>query len=422
MMKIRYMKRFTDPVIAFSFAVLLLMISGCERITQDVDTQTFLKEHILWLSDEERAGRLAGTQFEADASNYIEDLFLQFGLIPFGDEGTYLQHFRLSGPMPQALGVENYLSRNVAGYVEGTENANQYVIVGAHFDGQGDGGLISMDHDADPEIHNSADDNASGTAGLLWLAKEFASNPPEKSVIFVAFSGEELGLLGSRYFAENMQVEKDSVLAMINLDMIGRLDGRDLSIFGTGTSPQWDSILQNIEQDSLSIIPTESGTGASDHASFHDIQIPVLHYFSGTHSEYHRAGDTAELIDYSGMESILEHVEQVIQEVATRDADEIEFSETASQGISSMPGNGVSLGVVPDYSYSGEGFRISSVRSGGVADRSGLQDGDIITEMEGIPINDIYNYMESLGEFEAGRSIVIKVRRSGEGIELNVTF
>jgi hypothetical protein len=422
MIEIRHMKLFSNTAFTILLSLLFLPISSCKSDTGEFDTQAFLDQHITWLADDERAGRLAGSLHEADAANYIENLFLQYGLIPAGDDDTYLQHFTLTGPMPQAMQMENYLSRNVAGMVRGTLNPDRYIIVGAHYDGQGRGGIISMDHGMEPEIHNSADDNASGTAGLLWLAKKYAENPPEKSVIFIAFSGEEMGLLGSRYYAGNLQMERDSVVAMINLDMIGRLEGRELTIFGTGTSPSWDNILDEVGQDSLSVRRSRSGTGASDHTSFYEIEIPVLHYFSGTHEQYHRAGDTADLIDLQGMEWILDHISHVIDQLAVIDASEMEFSRTQDRQQGTMPMNGISLGVVPDYSYSGDGFKVSSVRSGGVGEQSGMKDGDIIMRMGEIQISDIYGYMEALGEFESGESIIIQVRRSDELVELNVNF
>lgn len=407
-------------------AIVVFVFTGilaCNRADRVQTADLFLKEHIEWLSSNERAGRLAGTENEAASANYIENLYLQIGLEPAGDDDTYLQQFTLTGPMAQAMEVENFLSRNVLGVVRGTEFPDQYIIVGAHYDGQGNGGIISMNHAGDPALHNSADDNASGTAGLIWLAKQLAEQPATRSVLFAAFSGEELGLLGSRYMAGDLQISRDSILAMINLDMIGRLDGSGVTIFGTGTSPVWNNIMdESAADDSLTIVTASSGTGASDHTSFYDIGIPVLHYFSGTHEQYHRETDTSNLIDYQGMVMILNHAEEVIRNLAGFNASDVEFTETAGGRSTQMPSDGVTLGVVPDYSWTGNGFRIESVRSGSPAEDAGILSGDVIVRMGEQDVGDIYVYMEALGNFSRGQTITVRINRDGRTVNLDVTF
>jgi hypothetical protein len=405
-----------------SLLVFCLILISCSAVENEVSASEFLRGHITWLADDAREGRLAGSAQEAAAANYIEDLFLSFGLEPAGDDNTYLQHFRLTGPMPQAMKIENYLSRNVVGMVRGTTYPGRYIIVGAHFDGQGYGGIISMNHGGEPAIHNSADDNASGTAGLLWLARQFAGTPAPVSVIFVAFSGEELGLLGSRYFAAEMEMPRDSLLAMINLDMIGRLEGRDLTIFGTGTSDAWGEILDSVTHDSLSVRSAPSGSGASDHTSFYEKGIPVLHYYSGTHDDYHRETDTADKIDYAGLKWITEHAEAVLRTVAEKEPADMTFTATDSGRSMVMPTDGVSLGVIPDYAFSGDGFRIERVREGSVAEQAGMRDGDVITAMLDEPVADIYAYMELLGKISSGDSVSVTIRRDDEEFELTANF
>ncbi|MDX1591067.1 MAG: M28 family peptidase [Balneolaceae bacterium] len=380
-------------------------------------------EHVEWLSDEERAGRLAGSLTEASSANYLENQFLQYGLEPAGDDDTYVQQYVLSGPMAEAMDADNFQSRNILGVVRGEQFPDQYIIIGAHYDGQGSGGIISMNHDGEPAIHYSADDNASGTAGLLWLAKEFANEPASRSILFAAFSGEELGLLGSRHMAANLDVPKDSLLAMINLDMIGRLEGSGVTIFGTGSSPEWESIMREASvPDSLTIVTASTGTGASDHTSFYDIGVPVLHYFSGIHDQYHRETDIAELIDYSGMVMILEHVENVVRVLSDYTADEIAFTETNDEPPVGMSSDSVTLGVFPDYTWSGNGFRIDGVSSGGAAEAGGLEPGDIIVQMDNVEIEDIYDYMEALAEFSKGETVDVRVNRDNEILTLQVTF
>lgn len=414
------MKQMKTAFPALLVGLLFLMSCGQSEVEEAGDD--FLREHITWLADEERGGRLAGTIYEADAANYISDHFLQYGLQPAGDQGTYIQQFKLEGPMVQAMEIESQISRNVVGMIEGEEFPDRYIIIGAHYDGQGMGGAISMNMNGEPALHYSADDNASGTAGLFYLARELAENRPQSSVLIIAFSGEELGLIGSNHFVDEMEISPDSVLAMINLDMIGRLENYKLDIFGTGTSSQWEEILASVEADSLEITTTPGGMGSSDHASFYRADIPVLHYYTGTHAQYHRETDTADLINFSGMERVLEHVESVVRTLDSMAPAEIDFLESTDPRSGVRMRSGPSLGVMPDYTYSGNGFRIEQVRPDGTADAAGLQDGDVIIEMDGKRVGDIYDYMGILNTLESGDAISITILRNDEEMELEATF
>ncbi|MEX0905987.1 MAG: M28 family peptidase [Balneolaceae bacterium] len=404
------------------FLIPVFFTTGCQKDDVSQSQPDFLRENIEWLAAGEREGRLAGTIHEADAANYIADRFLQFGVIPAGDDETYFQEFLLSGPVVQAMSMENHISRNVVGMVRGSQNPEQFIILGAHYDSQGMGGVISMNGSIEPSIHNGADDNASGTTGVLYLAKQLAENPAEKSILLIAFSGEEMGLIGSRYFAENMEMSRDSILAMINLDMIGRLVEQELTIFGTGTANIWSEILESVESDSLAISTVPSGTGSSDHAAFYEIGIPSLHYFTGIHEDYHRDTDIPEKINYDGMAAVLSHAEQTVREISRYTPGGIEFTETTDPRESVMQRDGVTLGVLPDYSYSGEGFRIEGIREGQPADNAGIEEGDIIIRMGENEVEDIYDYMELLGEYRAGDSERLVIRRGEEEIELDVIF
>ncbi|MCC5942405.1 MAG: M28 family peptidase [Balneolaceae bacterium] len=417
------MNRFEQIVSHCSVVLLVVFVfQNCTTTPEKKEALPFLQEHIEWLAADEREGRLAGSLQEAATANYIADYFQQTGLLHFVDSETYLQQFVLNGPMVQAMGMENHISRNVVGAVEGSEYPERFIIIGAHYDGQGSGGIISMDLNNEPEIHNSADDNASGTAGLMWLADRFADNPARSTIIFAAFSGEEMGLLGSEYFVGRMDMPRDSVLAMINLDMIGRLDDGQLSIFGTGTASIWDDLLDEITADSLEITRVPDGMSSSDHASFSRAGIPVLHYFTNTHDDYHRASDTADKINYRGMEWVLDHTEQIIRKLDQLSPDEIEFRTSGNQGNNPSILEGVTLGVVPDYNYSGTGFRIDRVRAGSLAEEAGFRDGDIITQINNENITDIFNYMEMLNTFSEGESANIRVMRNRDEVELSVQF
>ena len=399
----------------------LCYVIACEQVGDEGSSNGFFREHIEWFSSVEREGRFAGTIHEAEAANYIADLFMAYGLEPGGDEFTYQQQFTLSGPMAQAMNSENVISRNVIGDLIGTEHPNRVIIIGAHYDGQGMGGMISMDHGGELTIHPSADDNASGTAGLLYLARHFSQNPTEHTLRFIAFSGEEMGLLGSRYYAETMVTREDSAMAMINLDMIGRLDG-NLSIFGTGTSDIWEDVLNSVQIESIEVNQVSSGSGSSDHASFYEQGIPVLHYFSGTHSDYHSPTDTADKINYQGMELILDHVKSVVIELDQRNLTEIDFQESTAGQPQMMNRDGATLGVMPDYSFSGDGFRIDGVREGQPGSLGGMEAGDIIVQLGDFPVSDIYSYMEALSEYEKGDRIVVTILRDNREMNIEITF
>lgn len=412
-----------NPLLWIILIGFLFFQANCTSETvPDSSDEDLLNRHIDFLASEEMQGRQAGSMHEARAANYIADRFLLYGLIPAGNEDTYLQQFVLTGPLAESMESENVLSRNVTGTIPGSEYPDRVVIIGAHYDGQGFGGPISMDHDGEPAIHPSADDNASGTAGLLSLARYFSMNRPSVTVQFAAFSGEEMGMLGSSHFVEQLNGSTDNVIAMINLDMIGRLTDDDLTIFGTGTSNVWDEILDEIDSDLLNVNRIEDGAGSSDHAPFYNAGIPVLHYFTGTHDEYHRPADSADRMNLEGMVLVLDHVKRVVQEISEYELDQIEFTGNRTPQSGIMSGDSVIMGVLPDYSYSGLGFKIDGVRDGQPAERAGLRPGDVIIRLGEFEIIDIYSYMEALTEFESGQEVEVVVNRNGTELTLSLIF
>lgn len=385
-------------------------------------TEGDITGHISFLADDSLKGRQAGTPGEARAARYIADHFSDFGLQPAGDDGTFYQHFTVNlsnvkNP-PQSDNNnedadQDLLARNVIGIVEGTENSEEYIVIGAHYDHLGYGAFGSLYDRDTTSVHNGADDNASGTAGLLELAHYFSRQPPAKSIVFVAFSGEEMGLLGSRHFVENSPMSLNATIAMINMDMIGRMEDNQLLIFGTGSAENWESILEEANDQNLNLEFIPDGTGASDHTSFYNEEIPVLHYFTDTHADYHRPSDDTEYINSEGEQVVLQHLVNVIKQLNVVDSEEFAFTEAPETQNRDMTLNGVTLGVTPDYGFEGEGMRITGVRSGGAADRAGLQDGDTITALDGQSIGDIYDYMEILNNLQEGSQVSITVERDG---------
>lgn len=384
-----------------------------------------IEEHIAFLASEELKGREAGTADEAKAANYIADLFRNSGLEPAGDDQTFFQEFTinttiLNNPHSTDTSGEKRLSKNVVGLVRGTKESDEVIIIGAHYDHLGYGEFGSLYRGDTPRIHNGADDNASGTAGLIELAQYFGKYRPETDLLFVAFSGEEMGLLGSAHFVEEPPVNLDNTLAMINMDMIGRMEDRKLIIFGTGTTSDWEEILLVANTDSLKIQLVKDGTGASDHTSFYYKNIPVLHYFTDTHSDYHRPSDDVEYINNEGIAKITEHIVRVIEYLDGIDKEQMAFIEAPGKQRQSMRLEGPTLGVLPDYGYDGTGMKITGVNAEEPAANAGLKAGDIIIKLGGLELDDIYDYMAALNTLEKGETTTITILRNGEEITLEL--
>jgi aminopeptidase YwaD len=316
------------------------------------------------------------------------------------------------------------IARNVAGWIQGTEHPDRYIVIGAHYDHLGMGGSGSLDGSGKPKIHNGADDNASGTAGLLELAHYYMTHPPKTSLLFLGFSGEELGLLGSNYYVNHPTVSLDNVEAMINMDMIGRLN-ENLIIFGVGTSNGWNAVLDSADTDfshEFSIERVPDGSGASDHTSFYQKEIPVLHYFTDTHADYHRPSDDPQYINYEGEDQVLEHLRYVVDELSHIPDSAFYYTKAEETRRQDMKLSGPTLGVLPDYGFKGEGLRITGVSAGGPAEGGGLQGGDIIVGLNGQEVRDIYDYMGVLNTLSQGQTISVRVNREGDVLQLEVTL
>lgn len=311
------------------------------------------------------------------------------------------------------------LARNVLASVQGVSNPDEYLVIGAHFDHLGMGGSGSLASAEDPAIHNGADDNASGTAGLLELAHYFSQQPIDKSILFIAFSAEEMGLLGSKYFVNHPTVPLEQVRAMINMDMIGRLRDK-LLVFGTGSSGGWETAIDSATTDTLlqpELVP--DAAGSSDHTSFYHQQIPVLHYFTDTHSDYHRPSDDPQFINYAGTESVVEHVANLLQYIDDLPADSLRYTEAPVTDNRNIRLDGPTLGVLPDYGFNGTGMRITGT-SEGPAQKAGLQADDIITKLNGKPVHDIYDYMEILNGLKKGDQTTVTVQRGSEELRMDL--
>ncbi|HMK27252.1 MAG TPA: M20/M25/M40 family metallo-hydrolase [Chitinophagaceae bacterium] len=330
------------------------------------------------------------------------------------------------------ISEKNRLGHNVIGYID--NDAETTVILGAHYDhlGYGEDGN-SRNTSKEPAIHNGADDNASGTAALIELARKLkSSNATNNNYLFIAFSGEELGLFGSKYFTEHPTIDLNTVNYMINMDMVGRLNDstKVLTIGGYGTSPEWSAVISKDYFDppnnakktapSLTIKFDSSGTGPSDHTSFYRKDIPVLFYFTGLHTDYHKPSDDADKINYSGEQVVVQHVYSVIESL--NDKPKLAFTKTRETQTTTSARFSVSLGIMPDYTFAGTGVRADGVSDGKPAQKAGLQTGDIIIQLGDNNISSLENYMQALGKFKKGEKTKVKFKRGNEIKEAVVEF
>jgi len=316
-------------------------------------------------------------------------------------------------------------AHNVLGYID--YKADNTIVIGAHYDHLGYnelGGSTYRKQQNEPlQIHNGADDNASGTVAIIELAELIQKSPfRNHNYLFIAFSGEEQGLLGSKYFVENATIKLADVNYMINLDMVGRLDTTKniFSISGTGTSPRWDSVLTKINANNLKVKYDPSGTGASDHTSFYNSGIPALHYFTGTHSDYHKPSDDWELVNLKGTLKIIKHIYSLIGLLDNQS--KLPFTKTKETHSGNASPFKVTLGIMPDYLFEGKGVKIDGTTPGKPAANAGIEKGDVLIKLGNIDIIDMETYMQSLGKFEKGQKVNAVYLRNGKQLETEVTF
>lgn len=326
----------------------------------------------------------------------------------------------------------NRIGHNVIGYID--NKAATTVILGAHYDHLGygeDGNSRNTSHE--PAIHNGADDNASGTAALIELARKLkTSKATNNNYLFIAFSGEELGLFGSKYFTENPTIDLKTVNYMINMDMVGRLNDstKVLTIGGYGTSPVWPEVINkdyfdppnnNKKTAPALIIKTDSsGTGPSDHTSFYRKDIPVLFYFTGLHTDYHKPTDDADKVNYYGEVKIIQHIYSLIESLNNKH--KLSFTKTRETQTTTSARFSVSMGIMPDYSFAGTGVRADGVTDGKPAQKAGLKAGDIILQIGDHNTSSLENYMQTLGKLKKGDKVKVKYKRGDEVLETMVEF
>ena len=310
---------------------------------------------------------------------------------------------------------------NIIGYID--NNAASTIILGAHYDHLGYGeDYNSLSAGSTPEIHNGADDNASGTAAIIELGRMLkASKFKNNNYLLVSFSGEERGLFGSKYFAEHPTVNMGNTNYMINIDMIGRLNDstHGLTIGGYGTSPVWGEIIKPANKI-FSIKFDSSGAGPSDHTSFYRKNIPVLFFFTGLHSDYHKPGDDADKINYTGELQVLKYIYSIIETADKKGR--LTFTKTREVAMGGNTSFKVMLGIMPDYTFNGNGVRADGISDGKIAQKAGMKAGDVIVQLGSYKTADMQTYMEALNKFNKGDAAKVKVKRGKEELTFDIVF
>ena len=382
---------------------------------------------ISYLASDRLEGRLTGTPGNDSAAAYIARRYEALKLkAPFPG---YIQKFVARSAAAAHTGdTAGKPTQNVVAIIEGTDPAlkNDYVVIGAHYDHLGRSTVSALDPDARDAIRNGADDNASGTAAVLELARIFSIERPKRSIIFVNFSGEEQGLLGSQYFVDNPPVPITRIKAMLNFDMVGRMKDNEVMVFGTATATELPPLIDsaNARGIPLRVRGSGDGFGSSDHSSFYAKEIPVLHFFTDLHADYHRATDDIDKINLSGQARIVDFAYRLADMIEEQPAPLTYVRSTApSRAIGSGQGSQTYLGSIPDMAASETpGLRLTGVRAGSPADSGGLKPGDIIVEFAGKPVTDLYTYSEALYGQKPGDTIRIVYLRDGKRAETTVTL
>ncbi len=405
-------------------SVLFASVSTCCVLFSQVQVNvSTIQKHIKYLSSDKLKGRGTGTREELTAANYIASNFKKLKLQPKGNISSYLYSYSFKRPKTphDTVGGEVVQSFNVAAYLD--NGADNTVVIGAHYDHLG----LGTDHnslDANPEgkIHNGADDNASGTAGVLELARYFSENKRKEkfNFLFICFSGEELGLYGSKKFCDNPTIDLAKVNYMINMDMIGRLNDstKKLIVYGVGTAPDWVPLIDKTPSE-FSIKKDSAGIGPSDQTSFYLKNIPVLHFFTGQHSDYHKPSDDWQKINFKGEKAVLEYIIKIIEQ--TENSPKLVFQKTRNteEGRSSFK---VTMGVMPDYTFEGKGMRIDGVTDGKPASKAGIKKGDVVIQMGEMKVGSVMDYMKALSKYKKGDTAPVVVSREGKEVKLDVTF
>lgn len=410
---------------------VLLSLVLAFALQMHAQRQDEMKKTVAFLASQELGGRFPGTAGDTLASEFILERLRGLRLKPVlkGKKKKAYYHNFTYGK------TEERTTHNILAVLPGKDKQlkNEYIVVGSHYDHLGMGGKGSGSRRPDTlAVHPGADDNASGDAVVLELARHFKKVRSPRSIIFAFFGAEEQGLVGSKTFVEWMKNEDENrknlpsdikgIVAMVNLDMVGRMRDDAMSVSGTGTSSSFKALAENVgKQTNLKISCTADGYGASDQASFVAADIPVLFLTTGGHMEYHTPFDKPHTLNYDGMQQTLDYAKELISQLAQmpQRPDYINVPSTMTMSHTKFK---VTLGLMPDVmgASSIPGLRADIVVAGKPAHKAGIRSGDVIQEINGMPVKDINEYMECLSKLQAGTTIPVKVLRNGETIVFQV--
>jgi hypothetical protein len=411
-----------------NFLCLLALAGWLAVVTpasaQSTEEAVALLNDVRTLADDELGGRLIGTPGADSAAAFLARRFRHAGLRR-SPKGWY-QTFTVSRDAPAAVhaGIGGAVGKNVIGVLPGRdpELRNEIVVVGAHYDHLGPGRFGALDPDSAGRVHNGADDNASGSSALIHIAARLAAAPPARTVVFIAFSGEEAGLLGSDYYVKNPVYPLTRTFAMVNLDMVGRLREDRLLVYGSATAAEFPALLDSLNAGAgFDLRASGDGWGRSDHSSFYAAGKPVLHMFTDLHEDYHRASDDWDKVNPDGLARVANFTAQVVRALADRRTPLtfVNVPPPAPVASGSSAGYGAYLGSIPDMSENPGGVRLTGVRAGSPAEQAGLRGNDIITGIGERAVPDLQAMTNALRQHKPGD--VVEVRFIRDGMEQRTT-
>jgi hypothetical protein len=406
--------------------------AGVLHAQRSVAVPPGLIEDVRYLADDRLGGRMTGSPGADSAAEYLARRFAEVGLQP--SRNGWFQEFTVSRDAPGARGgrLGTGRGRNVIGILPGNdpELRREAVIVGAHYDHLGGGEIGSLNPDSTGRIHNGADDNASGSAALIQIARTLAASPPARTVVFIAFSGEELGLFGSQHYVKEPLYALDNTVAMINLDMVGRMRDRKLIVYGTATATEFPALLDSLNwYQGFDLRKQGDGLGPSDQSSFYLAGRPVLHLFTDLHEDYHRTTDDWQKINFEGIARVVDFTAGLASALGGRttpltfvNVPQPTSHATADPSAAVTSGYGAYLGSIPDMTSSEGGVKLMGVRKDSPADKAGLRAGDVITRIGKADIADLQAMTNALRSFAPGDKTDIAVQRGDSTLTVQVTF
>jgi Peptidase family M28/PDZ domain len=411
-----------------SFAFPLLALAGVVPGLrgQTTPAANTLLNDVRYLADDRLGGRLIGSPGADSAAAYLARRFKTSGLRPA--PGGWFQSFTVQPDAPMAMHarIGGAVGKNVIGVLPGRDPdlRNEIVIVGAHYDHLGPGFFGALDPDSAGKVHNGADDNASGASALVHIAATLAQLPPARTVVFIAFSGEEAGSLGSDYYVKHPLFSLAETYAMVNLDMVGRLREDRLLVYGSATAAEFNGLLDSLNQEAhFDLKPSGDGWGRSDQSSFYAAGKPVLHMFTDLHEDYHRTTDDWEKINADGLLKVADFTASVVRTLADRRAPLTFVNVPPPAPVAgATSGYGAYLGTIPDMSENPGGVRLTGVRAGSPAEQAGLKGNDIITQIGETAVTDLQAMTNALRAHKAGDVVEIRFLRDGTEQRVNVTL